>query len=663
MPKLLVWDLDETLWKGTLAEGDDITPQEHFFEAVRQLNAQGLVSALVSKNNFRDAKERLVKLGYWDLFVFPRISFEPKGPTVSQLLNDMSLRAADTVFIDDNHLNRHEVEFSNPGIVVKDPNEPDFNDWLNALVKQTSGVKKDRVQQYRVLENKLRDRESSGGSNEDFLRSCGIKIAVLQNAKNINFEARLEELTNRTNQLNYTKSRMALGAMSNYISDVSSHLTYSLFVWDKYGDYGLVGFAGVSYKGDTLEHFLFSCRTMNMGVENALAAFIAKDLPNKHIEFPVDDVMPDWITVVSPTSEEFQAVYNKELNIEASASAQLRIMANCQSGPIAHYAGISPVDTDAWPDIFSLQSLVTGGVTETFPPVTVYGAFQDYDPRYWNSGKLPEAEEYNDHVRRLLTKALQDHANLLVILPPDVFRDLDASTGRIPEKFQSFNQIWVSYEQSGYRSLKESLGMADSSEHLKVVKLGDGRVVTDPRHFDRTDLMFLGDQVREFFELVNPTKSAYIPMGAQKDRKATHLTEVEGVTQRTFVRPRDRGITVWSRNPTPERSSSALVWEIEIAGFAEGVIPKSCLAYIEVDEPESVRNRVDGVVWVHDCRMFFRYFCENDGNFSTRFLVMGKEPFMVEKIQVKSHVNFDSNSETVIVDRVSVWKHGEVRTR
>lgn len=657
MPKLLIWDLDETLWTGTLAEGEELAPREQFFEAIRQLNTQGLVNAIVSKNDYHEAKERLIQFGYWDLFVFPRISFDPKGSMVTQLLEDMALRADDTVFIDDNHLNRREVQFSNPNIDVKDPNDLGFVEWLESLVQETAGVKKDRVAQYRVLEEKLRDRELAGSSNEDFLRTCDIRIAVVQNAKNINFEARLEELVNRTNQLNYTKSRMALGSMSKYITDVSDHLTYSLFVWDKYGYYGLVGFAGVAYRGDSLEHFLFSCRTMNMGVENALAAFISSDLPNKHIDFPVDDTMPDWITVVSPSSIEFQEIYKKELKLGDSPSARLRIMANCQSGPIAHYAGISPVDTDAWPDIFSLQSFVAGEVSETFPPITVYGAFQDYDPRYWKGGKLPEPKEYETYVRRLLTKTLQDRASLMVILPPDSFKDVDPSTDRTPERFQSFNHVWESFETSEYDALKASLGTPDSPQHLKLLKLGQGREVDDPRHFDRTDLMYLGDQVRTFFELDDPTHTDYIPVGARKERKASHLRQVEGESRRAFIKGGHNRMEVWSPTASEDEAGLALTWEIELVGYAQGVIPKSCVVYIQVDKPEAVRDRVDGVIWAKDQGMFFRYFCDNDGDYSTRFVITGNAPFSIRGINTQGHVNFDNDSESVLVDRVSVWRH------
>ena len=49
-------------------------------------------------------------MGLWDCFVFPKISFSPKGPIVKQILDEMHLRPENTIFIDDNNMNLREVE-------------------------------------------------------------------------------------------------------------------------------------------------------------------------------------------------------------------------------------------------------------------------------------------------------------------------------------------------------------------------------------------------------------------------------------------------------------------------------------------------------------------------------------------------------------------------
>ncbi len=48
--KLVVWDLDDTFWKGTLSEGPvELDPV--LVELVRTLNRRGIVNAICSKND------------------------------------------------------------------------------------------------------------------------------------------------------------------------------------------------------------------------------------------------------------------------------------------------------------------------------------------------------------------------------------------------------------------------------------------------------------------------------------------------------------------------------------------------------------------------------------------------------------------------------------
>ena len=76
--KLVIWDLDDTFWKGTIAE-EDISIKTEALKAVRQLNKRGIVNTIVSKNDYDTVKSKLVSENCWDEFIMPSISYVPKG--------------------------------------------------------------------------------------------------------------------------------------------------------------------------------------------------------------------------------------------------------------------------------------------------------------------------------------------------------------------------------------------------------------------------------------------------------------------------------------------------------------------------------------------------------------------------------------------------------
>src|SRR5882672_10060849 len=120
--KMVIWDLDDTFWNGTLAEGG-IEFIESNAEKVRALAARGIVSSIASKNDLDKAKELLERAGVWNYFVFPEISYTPKGNMVAEIIRNASLRSENILFIDDNISNLEEVRFFNSGIMLAQPGE------------------------------------------------------------------------------------------------------------------------------------------------------------------------------------------------------------------------------------------------------------------------------------------------------------------------------------------------------------------------------------------------------------------------------------------------------------------------------------------------------------------------------------------------------------
>jgi FkbH-like protein len=267
--RLIIWDLDDTFWRGTLTEGG-IAYQRHIHDIVIALARRGIISTICSKNDLAPVRDILQAHGLWDYFVMPSINWEPKGQRIAALAEAFQLRPPTILFIDDNDMNRNEALHYVPDLQVASEAVIDgLLEDARCRGKDDSGLT--RLAQYRLLAQR-QAAQTASGDNLAFLRQSGIRVTfehdVLAHAE------RAIELINRTNQLNFTKRRLpddpaaaraALAAMVREF-DVQCAL---IRVTDRYGDYGFCGFylTRGSLRGRQLQHFCFSCRILNMGVE------------------------------------------------------------------------------------------------------------------------------------------------------------------------------------------------------------------------------------------------------------------------------------------------------------------------------------------------------------------------------------------------------------
>lgn len=278
--KLVIWDLDETFWKGTLSE-EGIIPIQENIRIVKELTDRGIINSIVSKNDFSKAKSKLIELGVWEYFIFPCIEWSPKGPLIKTLIEKTQLREQNVLFIDDNHLNLQEAKFYNTKLNVKaEKFIPKILEHKSLQGK--SDITHKRLKQYKILEEKDSER-GLFQNNIEFLESSNINVYEI-NGKDLYQELdRIEELLNRTNQLNFTKIRIDKGEIKELIES-SKNMCGAIYVQDRFGDYGLVGFYSKEEKSNMLKHFVFSCRILNLGVEQYLYSKLG---------FPDLDIVPD----------------------------------------------------------------------------------------------------------------------------------------------------------------------------------------------------------------------------------------------------------------------------------------------------------------------------------------------------------------------------------
>lgn len=323
--KLVIWDLDETFWKGTLSEEMITIPQDHI-SIVKEITSRGIMNSICSKNDYETAKAELIKVGVWDYFIFPHINWKPKGKEVNNIISECQLRPENVLFIDDNIVNRKEVEFYNPGISTSS------EDIIKEIIQMPELRGKDddhhtRLHQYKILEKKQEARESYS-DNYQFLRDSKIRISFIHDIHS--YKERIFELINRTNQLNFTKVRLdneELDAllMNPNLDNVCIH------VEDKYGDYGICGFYSYDEKKRALIHFLFSCRVLSLGIENYI--YQKLNCPSISIINPVASILEkhiriDWIEEV---------VEHKAKQTKDGKRKRILILGGCDLMQMCHY--------------------------------------------------------------------------------------------------------------------------------------------------------------------------------------------------------------------------------------------------------------------------------------------------------------------------------------
>jgi len=268
--KCLVWDLDETLWSGTLAEGDTVALKPGVEGILEELTRRGIVNSIASHNDREPAIAALERLGVEDYFVAPRIDHLPKPDSLREIAQVLNLSLDALAFIDNDPFERAAVEFSYPHVTViaaeeyaQLPRMPGFD------ANSGTAESRERVKSYRDEAQRREAEDAFSGTHLDFLKSCDMELTIRQ-AEEVDI-ARVVELAERTNQFNSSGLRYSHEEVESLIRDPNSMVIVAHLV-DRFGDSGLIG-AMVLQDADThrlVESLMVSCRVDGRGVPSAL---------------------------------------------------------------------------------------------------------------------------------------------------------------------------------------------------------------------------------------------------------------------------------------------------------------------------------------------------------------------------------------------------------
>lgn len=266
--KCIVWDLDNTIWDGILVEDgfEKLKLKKGIKSILKQIEEKGVISSIASKNNYNIAIEALKHFGIEDFFIYPKISWLPKSNSLRGIAADLNINVNSILFVDDSIFERKEIEASLPQVRLMDAIH--YQTILD-LEELKAPITKESLNRKGFYVNELKRKEFSGsyeGEYLEFLSTCNIELEI-EPLKEEYFE-RVYELTQRTNQMNFSGNRYTRADMLQIYED-NDLSTYILRCKDKFGDYGMIGFGVVNKPENELIDLMFSCRIQSKRIEHA----------------------------------------------------------------------------------------------------------------------------------------------------------------------------------------------------------------------------------------------------------------------------------------------------------------------------------------------------------------------------------------------------------
>jgi FkbH-like protein len=273
--KCVVWDLDNTLWDGVLVEegAEGLQLKLDIAAIIQELDQRGILQSIASKNNPEDALQIVKKFQLDQYFLCPQISWQPKSQGIKAIAQQLNIGLDSILFIDDSPFELKEVNSVCPDVRVL--NAESYNRVLERADCKVpiTPESRQRRQFYQVEANRQTVAASFSNDYMAFLRHCQIQLTVRPMTEE-NLE-RVHELTQRTNQMNFSGNRYDRDVLRKILS--SPHLdTFVLSCEDRFGSYGVIGFSIVDHREPRMTDLMFSCRIQSKRVEHAFLAWLIR---------------------------------------------------------------------------------------------------------------------------------------------------------------------------------------------------------------------------------------------------------------------------------------------------------------------------------------------------------------------------------------------------
>jgi len=300
--KVLIFDCDNTLWKGIIGEdgmeGIDMSSGSAtgvVFAEVQhlalELKSMGVILGLCSKNNEKDIDRVFshadMKLRESDIAI-KRINWHNKAANMVDIATELNLDLSSIVFVDDSDFEINLVRKELPQVMsIQVPKQlSEYPHVLRRLfpVFAANSRSVEDVNRSSMYHDEQCRKEFKETFNdiEQYLRSLKLKLKIIED--DLSLIPRLAQLSQKTNQFNLTTKRFTEHEMERLVKGFSEKLFCFNFS-DNFGDYGITGLCIIANRGETvlkyaINTFLMSCRVIGRNVEFVFMDYIIKHLLN-----------------------------------------------------------------------------------------------------------------------------------------------------------------------------------------------------------------------------------------------------------------------------------------------------------------------------------------------------------------------------------------------
>ena len=289
-PRVLVTDLDNTLWGGVIGEDgleniilDNETPEGKAYVDLQkyllEIDERGVLLAVCSKNNLEDAylsfeKHPAMLLKKEDFIIFTA-NWESKATNIKNMAQNLSLGLDSFIFLDDNPLERELVRKNLPEVTVIECDSTPVS-MMKALKRGLyfESIKltledRERYKNYKENIDRTKFENTAKENNvplDEFLKS----LNMVATCKSIDKDTlpRAAQLINKSNQFNLTTKRYSEEQIKKMYQS-KSWLTRYYKVKDRFGDHGIIGVVLIEKKAKDwyIDLWVMSCRTLSRKIE------------------------------------------------------------------------------------------------------------------------------------------------------------------------------------------------------------------------------------------------------------------------------------------------------------------------------------------------------------------------------------------------------------